>query len=83
EASRVRSRALRMWWFSGGLWKQGSMGAAFRLSAGTQVGYYDWSATDMLTVMGGRLQEVMAGRTSGADFTKAVQDAWLRARRTQ
>ncbi|MGW4596304.1 ABC transporter substrate-binding protein [Streptomyces sp. NPDC004457] len=53
------------------------------IAAGTQVGYYDWSATDMLTVMGGRLQEVMAGRTSGADFTKAVQDAWLRARRTQ
>ncbi|MFG2359957.1 ABC transporter substrate-binding protein [Streptomyces sp. NPDC048521] len=53
------------------------------IAAGTQVGYYDWSATDMLTVMGGKLQEVMAGRTSGADFTKAVQDAWLKARRTR
>ncbi len=53
------------------------------IAAGTQVGYYDWSATDMLTVMGGRLQEVMAGRTSGADFMKSVQDAWLRARGTR
>ncbi|MEW2289250.1 extracellular solute-binding protein [Streptomyces sp. NPDC047841] len=53
------------------------------IAAGNQVGYYDWSATDMLTVMGGRLQEVMAGRTSSADFTKTVQGAWLRARGTQ
>ncbi|MGW4551404.1 ABC transporter substrate-binding protein [Streptomyces violaceorubidus] len=51
------------------------------IAAGTQVGYYDWTATDMLTVMGGKLQEVMAGRESGADFTEAVQDAWQKARR--
>jgi raffinose/stachyose/melibiose transport system substrate-binding protein len=53
------------------------------IAAGTQVGYYDWSATDMLTVMGGRLQEVMAGRTSSADFTKAVQDTWRKARESK
>jgi raffinose/stachyose/melibiose transport system substrate-binding protein len=48
------------------------------IAAGTQVGYYDWSTTDMLTVMGGGLQEVMAGRTSSADFTKTVQAAWVK-----
>ncbi|MFD7815410.1 ABC transporter substrate-binding protein [Streptomyces sp. NPDC059785] len=53
------------------------------IAAGTQVGYYDWTATDMLSVMGGKLQEVMAGRASSADFTKAVQAAWQKARQTQ
>ncbi|MBQ0854953.1 extracellular solute-binding protein [Streptomyces sp. BH-SS-21] len=53
------------------------------IAAGTQVGYYDWSATDMLSVMGGRLQEVMAGRTSSAAFTKAVQDSWRKARESE
>lgn len=48
------------------------------IAAGTQVGYYDWSTTDMLTVMGGALQEVMAGRTSSSDFTKTVQAAWAK-----
>lgn len=48
------------------------------IAAGTQVGYYDWSTTDMLTVMGGALQETMAGRTSSADFTKTVQAAWAK-----
>jgi raffinose/stachyose/melibiose transport system substrate-binding protein len=48
------------------------------IAAGTQVGYYDWSTTDMLTVMGGGLQEVMAGRTSSEDFTKTVQAAWAK-----
>ncbi|MFJ4834509.1 ABC transporter substrate-binding protein [Streptomyces sp. NPDC088747] len=52
------------------------------IAAGTQIGYYDWTATDMLTVMGGKLQEVMAGRTSGADFTKAVQNSWQKARQS-
>lgn len=46
------------------------------IAAGTQVGYYDWTTTDMLTVMGGGLQEVMAGRTTSADFVQTVQDAW-------
>lgn len=53
------------------------------VAAGTQVGYYDWSATDMLTVMGGKLQEVMAGRTSSADFAKAVQSSWQKARQSR
>jgi raffinose/stachyose/melibiose transport system substrate-binding protein len=53
------------------------------IAAGTQVGYYDWTATDMLGVMGGKLQEVMAGRAGSADFVKAVQDSWNRARRTR
>ncbi|MDR6972784.1 extracellular solute-binding protein [Leifsonia shinshuensis] len=48
------------------------------IAAGTQVGYYDWSTTDMLSVMGGSLQEVMAGRISSADFTKTVQAAWAK-----
>ncbi|MET4781308.1 extracellular solute-binding protein [Glaciihabitans sp. UYNi722] len=48
------------------------------IAAGTQVGYYDWTTTDMLTVMGGGLQEVMAGRTSSEDFTKTVQAAWVK-----
>lgn len=52
------------------------------IAAGTQIGYYDWSAADMLDVMGGRLQEVMAGRTSSADFVKAVQASWAKAKRT-
>lgn len=47
------------------------------IEAGTQVGYYDWATTDMLTVLGGGLQEVMAGRTSAADFLDAVQSAWV------
>jgi ABC-type glycerol-3-phosphate transport system substrate-binding protein len=46
------------------------------IAAGTQVGYYDWTATDMLTSMGGGLQEVMAGRTSPEDFTANVQATW-------
>ncbi|MEU8733655.1 extracellular solute-binding protein [Streptomyces tendae] len=52
------------------------------IAAGTQVGYYDWTATDMLGVMGGKLQEVMAGRAGSADFVKAVQGSWNKARRT-
>lgn len=46
------------------------------IAAGTQVGYYDWTATDMLPVMGGALQEVMAGRISSDEFTEKVQAAW-------
>lgn len=46
------------------------------IEAGTQVGYYDWTATDMLSVMGGGLQEVMAGRTTAEEFVDAVQTAW-------
>ncbi|RUQ99111.1 ABC transporter substrate-binding protein [Labedella endophytica] len=46
------------------------------IDAGTQVGYYDWTTTDMLTVMGGGLQEVMAGRSSADDFVETVQAAW-------
>jgi raffinose/stachyose/melibiose transport system substrate-binding protein len=49
------------------------------VAAGTQVGYYDWSTTDMLTVMGGELQKVMAGKESSTEFTKAVQAAWAKA----
>lgn len=52
------------------------------IAAGTQIGYYDWSAADMLDVMGGKLQEVMAGRTSAAGFAKAVQASWAKAKRT-
>ena len=48
------------------------------IAAGTQVGYYDWTTTDMLSIMGGGLQEVMAGRTTSADFTKTVQAAWAK-----
>lgn len=50
------------------------------IAAGTQVGYYDWTATDMLNVMGGKLQEVMSGRTSSSEFLKAVQASWRTAR---
>jgi raffinose/stachyose/melibiose transport system substrate-binding protein len=46
------------------------------IDAGTQVGYYDWTTTDMLSVMGGGLQEVMAGRSSAEDFVETVQSAW-------
>ena len=46
------------------------------IAAGTQVGYYDWTATDMLTVMGGALQEVMAGRITSDEYTEKVQAAW-------
>ncbi|MFJ3763059.1 ABC transporter substrate-binding protein [Streptomyces sp. NPDC090080] len=53
------------------------------IAAGTQIGYYDWTATDMLSVMGGKLQEVMAGRTSGAAFAQAIQATWQKARRAQ
>ena len=49
------------------------------IAAGTQVGYYDWSTTDMLTKMGGGLQEVMAGRTTPSDFTATVQQTWAKA----
>jgi raffinose/stachyose/melibiose transport system substrate-binding protein len=52
------------------------------IAAGTQFGYYDWSATDMLNVMGGKLQEVMAGRASSAEFMKAVQSSWQKARQS-
>jgi raffinose/stachyose/melibiose transport system substrate-binding protein len=48
------------------------------IAAGTQVGYYDWTTTDMLSVMGGALQEVMAGRTSSSQFTATVQAAWAK-----
>jgi len=46
------------------------------IAAGTQVGYYDWSTTDMLTTMGGALQEVMAGRITPEEFTATVQATW-------
>lgn len=49
------------------------------IAAGTQVGYYDWSTTDMLTKMGGALQEVMAGRTTPSAFTETVQATWAKA----
>lgn len=49
------------------------------IAAGTQVGYYDWTTTDMLTKMGGSLQEVMAARTTPAAFTKTVQQTWAKA----
>jgi raffinose/stachyose/melibiose transport system substrate-binding protein len=49
------------------------------IAAGTQVGYYDWSTTDMLTKMGGALQEVMAGRTTPKAFTATVQQTWAKA----
>lgn len=48
------------------------------IEAGTQVGYYDWTTTDMLSSMGGALQEVMAGRISSTDFTKTVQATWAK-----
>ncbi len=49
------------------------------IAAGTQVGYYDWTTTDMLTKMGGSLQEVMAGRTTPAAFTTTVQQTWAKS----
>jgi len=50
------------------------------IAAGTQVGYYDWTTTDMLSKMGGALQEVMAGRMDPATFTRTVQDVRDKAR---
>ncbi|MCU1635736.1 MAG: hypothetical protein JWQ68_975 [Cryobacterium sp.] len=47
------------------------------IAAGTQVGYYDWTTTDMFTVLGGGLQEVMAGRISSEEFVETVQAAWV------
>lgn len=49
------------------------------ITAGTQVGYYDWATTDMLTQLGGALQEVMAGRISPTEFTERVQASWAEA----
>ncbi|PZF58173.1 hypothetical protein DEJ23_04550 [Curtobacterium sp. MCSS17_008] len=49
------------------------------IAAGTQVGYYDWTTTDMLNEMGGSLQEVMAGRTTPEAFTETVQETWAKA----
>lgn len=49
------------------------------IAAGTQVGYYDWSTTDMLSKMGGALQEVMAGKTTPKAFTETVQQTWAKA----
>lgn len=49
------------------------------IAAGTQVGYYDWATTDMLSQLGGALQEVMAGRTSPEEFTERVQATWAEA----
>ena len=46
------------------------------IAAGTQVGYYDWSTTDMLPSMGGALQELMAARITPKEFTSTVQDTW-------
>jgi raffinose/stachyose/melibiose transport system substrate-binding protein len=48
------------------------------IAAGGQVGYYDWSTTDMLSSMGGALQEVMAGRTTPEEFTATVQATWAK-----
>lgn len=48
------------------------------IAKGTQVGYYDWTTTDMLTVMGGALQEVMAGRITPKQFTETVQATWAK-----
>jgi ABC-type glycerol-3-phosphate transport system substrate-binding protein len=48
------------------------------IAKGTQVGYYDWTTTDMLTVMGGALQEVMAGRITPKQFTATVQATWAK-----
>jgi raffinose/stachyose/melibiose transport system substrate-binding protein len=49
------------------------------IAAGTQTGYYDFASSDMLTVLGGSLQEIMAGRTSSTDFVTTVQAAWTKA----
>jgi len=49
------------------------------IAAGTQIGYYDYTTTDMLTVMGGALQEVMAGRVSSTAFTRTVQATWAKS----
>jgi raffinose/stachyose/melibiose transport system substrate-binding protein len=52
------------------------------IAAGGQVGYYDWSTTDMLTTMGSALQEVMAGRTTPEEFTATVQATWAKTHET-
>jgi len=52
------------------------------IAAGGQVGYYDWSTTDMLSTMGGALQEVMAGRTTPEEFTATVQATWAATHET-
>jgi ABC-type glycerol-3-phosphate transport system substrate-binding protein len=45
--------------------------------AGTQIGYYDWTTSDMLNVLGQQTQELLAGRISSADFTAKIQSAWV------
>jgi ABC-type Fe3+ transport system substrate-binding protein len=49
------------------------------IAAATQVGYYDWTTTDMLSKMGGALQQVMAGRMTPAEFTQTVEDTRTKA----
>ena len=46
------------------------------IAAGGQVGYYDWTTTDMFSVMGGALQELMAGRITAEEFADTVQADW-------
>ncbi|MCU1527382.1 MAG: hypothetical protein JWP75_1145 [Frondihabitans sp.] len=45
--------------------------------ADTQIGYYDWTTSDMLTVVGQQTQDLMAGRITSAQFTAKIQATWV------
>jgi ABC-type glycerol-3-phosphate transport system substrate-binding protein len=48
------------------------------IAAGTQVGYYDWTTTDMLSVTGSALQEVMSDKITPSAFSQRVQADWAK-----
>jgi raffinose/stachyose/melibiose transport system substrate-binding protein len=46
-------------------------------AANTQIGYYDWTTSDMLNVMGEQTQELLAGKITSAAYTAKIQSSWL------
>lgn len=46
-------------------------------AAGTQIGYYDWTTSDMLNVIGEQTQELLAGKITSDQFTAKIQATWV------
>jgi ABC-type glycerol-3-phosphate transport system substrate-binding protein len=46
-------------------------------AADSQIGYYDWTTSDMLSVIGQQTQELLAGRITSAQFTAKIQATWV------
>lgn len=46
-------------------------------AADTQIGYYDWTTSDMLNVIGQQTQDLLAGRITSAQFTAKIQATWV------